>query len=70
MHLFSHYDEWRAAITGVCGLALTADYCASRATALRDDSEPSTRAFVTAYGPDYRDQVAAWFARAGEEADA
>jgi hypothetical protein len=69
MHRFTHYDEWRDAITGVCGLVLAADYCASRAAALQDEFDPSTRAFVAAYGADYRDQVAAWFARAGKEAE-
>jgi hypothetical protein len=68
MPLFSHYDEWRRTITGVCRLELTRAYCHERQRALADETEPSTRDFVKAYGTDYRDRVVSWFRKAGEEA--
>jgi hypothetical protein len=68
MKLFSTYEEWRSAITGPCGLVLSPDYCRSRLTALAEESDPATSAFVAAYGSAYRDQVASWFERAEREA--
>jgi hypothetical protein len=68
MALFTNYDDWRSAITGVCRLELTRSYCAERRKALADESDPATRDFVKAYGPDYRDRVLSWFGQAGEEA--
>ena len=70
MHLFNNYEDWRSAITGVCRLELTRSYCAERRKALADESDPATRDFVKAYGPDYRDRVLSWFERAGREAAA
>jgi hypothetical protein len=68
MALFSNYDDWRGAITGVCRLELTRDYCHARAEALGDESDPATRDFLKAYGTEYRDRVRGWFERAGKEA--
>lgn len=68
MALFTNYDDWRGAITGVCRLELTRSYCEERRKALADESDPATRDFVKAYGPAYRDLVVSWFRQAGEEA--
>jgi len=66
--LFNSYDEWRSAITGRCGLTLDRPYCEERLAALADESVPSTKAFLKAYGPGYRDLVVTWFTRALSEA--
>jgi hypothetical protein len=70
MALFTNYDDWRTTITGVCRLELNRAHCQERQRALADETEPSTRDFLKAYGPDYRDLVASWFERAGREAAA
>jgi hypothetical protein len=67
-HVFSEFYEWRDAITGRCGLELTAAYCKERIQALMDSSVPSTKNFVETYGAEYLQCVIAWFRRAGEEA--
>jgi hypothetical protein len=68
MHTFANYYEWRSAITGPCGLALTAAYCAERLKDLQNASIPSTRAFVDAYGEGYLEAVISWFRQAESEA--
>jgi hypothetical protein len=68
MQLFTHYEEWRRAITEVCGMDLTRDYCETRIAALGDESDPATQAFLTSYGAGYRDTVQEWFRRAEREA--
>ena len=68
MDYFESYEAWREAITGRCGLQLTAAYCAGRIRALRDDRDESTVAFVGHYGSSYRDRVVSWFERAAAEA--
>ena len=50
MNLFNSFEQWRAAITGPCGITLTQDYCEGRVRALNNPAEPSTKAFVEAYG--------------------
>lgn len=65
---FEHYADWHDAITRRCGLKLDRAYCESRIEALADPSIPSTRAFLDAYGPAYRDRIVLWFRRALEEA--
>jgi hypothetical protein len=70
MHTFSTYHEWRAAITGPCGLTLSANYCESRIKALNDPAEPSTKAFTEAYGDPYRELVISWFEQAARNATA
>jgi hypothetical protein len=67
MALFTHYDDWRRTITGVCRLELTRSYCEQRRKALTDANDDATRDFVKAYGPAYRDLVVSWFRQAGEE---
>lgn len=69
-HLFNNYEDWRSTITGVCRLDLKLAYCQARRHALADESDPATRDFLKAYGPEYRDLVASWFERAGREATA
>lgn len=64
MKFFNTYQEWRAAITGPCGLTLDRDYCEQRIAALQDEKAPGTRPFLEAYGSDYRDQVITWFQQA------
>jgi hypothetical protein len=68
MHIFKNYAEWRAAITGPCGLTLDRGYCEQRIAALRDDEAPGTRPFLDSYGSEYRDQVIGWFEQALSEA--
>ena len=68
MHLFKNYDQWRAAITGPCGLTLSRAYCRERLAALADSTIPSTGAFLEAYGKNYLDQVCQWFEQAESEA--
>lgn len=68
MKTFPNYDEWRSAITGACGLILTADYCRERTGALNDASDKSTQAFTETYGKEYLAQVIAWFQQAESEA--
>lgn len=70
MHIFATYQEWRAAITGPCGLTLTKDYCETRIKALNDPAEPSTKSFTEAYGDDYRQLVISWFEQAAHQATA
>lgn len=65
---FTHYDDWRSTITGVCRLELTRSYCEQRRKALADENDAATRDFLKAYGPAYRDVVVSWFRQAGEEA--
>lgn len=62
------YEEWHAFSTGPCGLKLSGAYCRERAAELLDDTSPSTRSFVGAYGKKYRDSVVSWFERAASEA--
>lgn len=63
MDYFESYEEWREAITGRCGLNLTAAYCGERISALRDARDESTSAFIRHYGIAYRDRVVSWFER-------
>ena len=69
MHTFTSFHEWRAAITGPCGLTLTRDYCEERVRALRDPAEPPTKAFIDTYGEAYRQLVVSWFQQAAENAN-
>lgn len=68
MNLFTTYHEWRAAITGPCGLTLDRSYCEQRIAALIDAKAPGTQPFIDTYGTDYRDQVIEWFRQALHEA--
>jgi len=61
---FRSYTEWHTAITGPCGLTLDRAYCEKRIAALQDEKSPGTKSFLETYGPDYRDQVVAWFRQA------
>jgi len=61
---FESYPEWHNAITVRCGITLTKDYCQTRIAALKDPSEPSTKAFIDTYGTQYRDTVVSWFEQA------
>lgn len=70
MHLFTSYSEWHTAITGPCGLTLSKEYCRERLAALADTENPSTAAFIKAYGQKYTDQVCEWFQQAESEATA
>ena len=42
-------------------LTLDESYCKKRIEALSDDEDPSTSAFLKAYGAPHRDQVLSWF---------
>jgi hypothetical protein len=66
MSLFTSFEQWRAAITGPCGLTLAKDYCETRIAALNNPSDSSTKAFIDAYGEPYRDTVVAWFTQAAQ----
>lgn len=68
MNKFPDYIEWRAAITGPCGLTLSRSYCRERITALQNPEEKSTHAFNDAYGKEYLAQVLEWFKQAEREA--
>lgn len=70
MHTFTSFHEWRAAITGPCGLTLTKDYCEGRIRALCDPAEPTTKAFADTYGEAYRQLVISWFGQAAQNANA
>jgi len=67
MSLFTNYNEWRTTMIERAGLTLDRDYCEERIAALQDESIPQTRSFLDAYGPNYRDQVLAWFQQALSE---
>lgn len=69
MNLFNSFEQWRAAITGPCGINLTQDYCEDRVRALNNPAEPSTKAFVEAYGETYRALVVSWFDQAARHAN-
>jgi hypothetical protein len=69
MNLFNSFEQWRAAITGPCGITLTQDYCEGRVRALNNPAEPSTKAFVEAYGETYRTLVVSWFDQAARHAN-
>jgi hypothetical protein len=69
MHTFSSFHEWRAAITGPCGLTLTRDYCEGRVRALNNPAESSTKAFTDTYGEPYRQLVVSWFEEAARNAN-
>ncbi len=64
-HFFINYDEWRDAMDNRCKIPLTPEYCAERIQALQDPGDPSTKQFVNLYGAAYRDNVIAWFKKAG-----
>ncbi|WP_411827630.1 hypothetical protein [Luteolibacter sp. AS25] len=68
MHTFPNYNHWRNAITGACGLTLTASYCRERIAALGDSTNSSTRSFEETYGESYLAQVISWFQEAEREA--
>ena len=68
MKTFSTYHEWRAAITGPCGLTLDRNYCEQRIAALHDLKFDGTQPFVSAYSTKYRDQIVEWFRQALNEA--
>ena len=65
--LFSNYNEWRNAITNLGGFTLDRPYCEERIAALADETIPTTKSFLQAYGPEYRDLVVSWFTRALSE---
>lgn len=64
---FTTYQDWKAAITGPCGLTLDQSYCKTRIAALQDPSIKSTKAFIDTYGTAYRDQIVGFFKRASDE---
>jgi hypothetical protein len=66
MHTFNTYQEWRAAITGPCGLTLSKDYCEGRILALNNPTEASTKSFTDTYGDAYRQLVVSWFEQAAQ----
>ena len=68
MKTFPNYYDWRSAITGPCGLTLTADYCRNRIAALADSKNTSTKSFTETYGETYLAQVISWFKQAESEA--
>ncbi|MEM7144903.1 MAG: hypothetical protein AAF591_07185 [Verrucomicrobiota bacterium] len=61
---YESYTQWRKTVTEVAGLALDAAYCRERIDALSNDRDPSTLAFVKAYGSAHRDQIVRWFKKA------
>ena len=61
---YKGYDEWRAAMTETAGFSLNPAYCQDRINALSNEQDPSTRAFLKAYGDAHRDQVVRWFEQA------
>lgn len=63
-HTYESYGQWRAMITEIAGLTLDATYCKKRIEALSNASDPSTLAFIKAYGAAHRDQIVRWFNQA------
>ena len=60
----STYEEWKHCITVECGLALTPQYVEKRIAALTSNNDEHTKQFVKKYGPEYTQQVIAWFKEA------
>ncbi|MBB81972.1 MAG: hypothetical protein CMN02_13480 [Roseibacillus sp.] len=58
---YESYAHWRAEMTENAKLTLDESYCKKRIEALSDDEDPSTSAFLKAYGAPHRDQVLSWF---------
>ena len=59
-----NYEEWRHCITVDCGLELTPQYIAQRTEALQNEKDYYTQQYVKLYGPQYLQQVLAWFVQA------
>ncbi len=58
------YQQWQHCITVECGLTLTPAYIEKRIQALSSEKDEHTRQFVQKYGPEYHQQVLAWFKQA------
>lgn len=65
---YESYAHWRAMMTETAGIELNATYCKERITALSNEKDPSTKAFLTAYGDSHRDRIVSWFEQALSEA--
>ena len=61
---YKSYAHWRAEIIEKARVTLDADYCKCRMAALANAHDPSTKAFLKAYGEEHRDQVLKWFEQA------
>ena len=64
---FESYSHWRTMMTETAGLTLDRDYCKERIEALSNEGDPSTLAFLKAYGSAHRDQILRWFEQALSE---
>lgn len=62
-----NYAEWQYCITVECGIPLTADFIDERIASMQDASDFKTEQFVKLYGPQYHQQVLAWFQQAKEK---
>lgn len=59
-----NYKEWRHCITVECGLELTPAFIEERIASLQNPKDYKTKQFVQLYGPQYLQQVLAWFQQA------
>ncbi len=67
-NLFNNYHEWRKTMTERAGLTLDRSYCEDRLAILEDQNNNETQSFIKAFGPNYHQQVIAWFHQALSEA--
>lgn len=59
-----NYEQWYHCITVECGISLTPDFINERIVSLQDENTFKTKQFIQLYGPQFHQQVLAWFHQA------